>query len=140
MATSRRSETADCSPLNRVPLRSPVCPITQRPSEPGHATCGRAARASHLVAAVTPVQPRASQLPTRWAGRGVVSAFIVGGAVGLVVGLDANPSTAWFAVFEVGIPSAILGGLVGLVSGTIATGVTAHTGGGAARRRVHPHR
>jgi len=26
-----------------------------------------------------------------------------------VVGLDANPSTAWFAVFEVGIPAALLG-------------------------------
>ena len=65
--------------------------------------------------------------PARWAGVGVALGFVGGGIVGLVVGLDANPSTAWFAVFEVGIPSAIVGGSLGLVGGTIATGVTAHT-------------
>jgi len=37
--------------------------------------------------------------------------------VGLVVGLNAYPPTAWFAVLEVGIPSAIVGGMLGLVAG-----------------------
>ena len=37
-----------------------------------------------------------------------------------MVGLDANPSTAWFAVFEVGIPAALLGGVLGRVSAAIA--------------------
>lgn len=41
-------------------------------------------------------------------------------------GSCANPPTAWFAVFEVGIPSAIAGGLVGLVAGTVATGLLAY--------------
>jgi ABC-type uncharacterized transport system permease subunit len=50
----------------------------------------------------------------------VVSGFIAGAVLGLVVGLDANPSTAWFAVFEDGIPAALLGGLIGLVSAAIA--------------------
>lgn len=56
----------------------------------------------------------------RWAAIGLVSAFVVGGAVGLVVGLAANPSTAWFAVFEIGIPAASLGALLGLALGTFA--------------------
>jgi len=47
----------------------------------------------------------------------------VGGVVGLVVGLRVNPSTAWFAIFELGIPSSILGGLVGLAGGAIAYAV-----------------
>ena len=76
-------------------------------------------------------------MPTRWAAIGLVSALILGGTVGLVVGLDANSSTAWFAVFEVGLPSAVLGGLLGLVSGTIATGIRAHAGSDPARRRAH---
>ena len=44
--------------------------------------------------------------------------------VGLVVGLDVNPRTAWFAVFELGIPSFILGALVGLAGGAIAYGIS----------------
>src|SRR4051794_23588261 len=55
----------------------------------------------------------------RWAAIGLVSAFVVGGAVGLVVGLAAHPSTAWFAVFEIGVPAASLGALLGLASGAI---------------------
>jgi hypothetical protein len=46
-----------------------------------------------------------------------VLAGLFGGVGGLVVGLQANPRTAWFAVFELGIPSAILGGIIGLACG-----------------------
>jgi hypothetical protein len=48
---------------------------------------------------------------------------VVGSIAGLVVGLIAHPATAWFAVFELGIPASILGGLIGLAAGTIAYGV-----------------
>jgi hypothetical protein len=63
----------------------------------------------------------------------------VGGTIGLVVGIDANPSTAWFAVFEAGIPSSIFGGLVGLVSGTIATGLRARAASNTATRGADQH-
>ena len=43
--------------------------------------------------------------------------------MGLVVGLLVHPATAWFAVFELGIPASILGGLLGLASGAIACAV-----------------
>ena len=69
-----------------------------------------------------------SQLATmplipRFAVVGSTAALIVGGLVGLVLGLRAYPATAWFAVFEVGVPAgicgAVLGALVGLVVGTV---------------------
>jgi flagellar biosynthesis protein FliR len=56
----------------------------------------------------------------RWAAIGAVSAAVIGGIVGLIVGLLVRPATAWFAVFELGIPASILGGLVGLACGAIA--------------------
>lgn len=63
---------------------------------------------------------RARPLISRWAAIGALSAGLVGGVVGLVVGLRVNPATAWFAIFELGIPSSILGGIVGFASGAIA--------------------
>ncbi|HEY5249462.1 MAG TPA: hypothetical protein VIJ15_13545 [Dermatophilaceae bacterium] len=51
---------------------------------------------------------------------GAVSLGVVGGIVGLIVGLFAYPPTAWFAVFEVGIPGAIAGAIVGLLVGVVA--------------------
>lgn len=42
-----------------------------------------------------------------------------GGVVGLVVGLDAYPPTAWAAVIEVGAPAAVLGGVIGLIAGLV---------------------
>jgi hypothetical protein len=62
-------------------------------------------------------------LPLRWAAIGAVSAALLGGVVGLVVGLRVHPPTAWFAIFEAGFPASILGGLVGLASGAIACAV-----------------
>jgi hypothetical protein len=67
---------------------------------------------------------RAGPLISRCVAIGAVSAGLVGGVVGLLVGLRANPATAWFAIFELGIPSSILGGLVGLASGAIAYAVS----------------
>ncbi|MCD9625219.1 hypothetical protein [Rhabdothermincola salaria] len=47
----------------------------------------------------------------------------VGAVVGLVLGLMANPPTAWFAVFELGVPSAVLGAVLGCVVGGAVSGV-----------------
>ena len=80
---------------------------------------------------------RALPLILRWAAIGAVSAAVVGGVVGLVVGLVVHPATAWFAVFELGIPASILGGLLGLVSGAIAYVVQWMTGQ-ARRRNLEP--
>jgi hypothetical protein len=48
---------------------------------------------------------------------GMALAGIVGGVIGLIVGLRVYPPTAWFAVFELGVPAAVVGALLGLVSG-----------------------
>ncbi len=46
---------------------------------------------------------------------------VIGAIVGLVVGLVAYAPTAWFAVFELGVPAAIVGGILGLVAALIMT-------------------
>lgn len=48
---------------------------------------------------------------------GALGAGLCGAVVGLVVGLSVHAATAWFAVLEVGLPSAVAGGLVGAVVG-----------------------
>lgn len=55
---------------------------------------------------------------------GTLLAGAVGGVVGLVLGLYAYWPTAWFAVFELGVPSAVLGALIGAVAGVPAWWVT----------------
>ena len=62
-------------------------------------------------------------VPLRWGAIGAVSTGVVGSVTGLVVGLVTYPRTAWFAIFELGAPSAIVGGLIGLASGVIASAV-----------------
>jgi hypothetical protein len=53
----------------------------------------------------------------RYAVEGAVSLGVVGAVAGLVIGLVVHPLTAPFAVVELGLPGATLGGLVGLVLG-----------------------
>ncbi len=60
-------------------------------------------------------------LLVRTAVVGLVAFGLVGGVVGLILGLIAHPPTAWFAVIEVGLPAAVLGGLGGLAVGAIAS-------------------
>jgi ABC-type uncharacterized transport system permease subunit len=55
----------------------------------------------------------------RYATLGAATGGVIGAIVGLIVGLYANPATAWFAVFELGIPSGIAGGLVGCIAALI---------------------
>jgi hypothetical protein len=53
------------------------------------------------------LQLRGMPRSVRWAIVGAVSWGVIGAIVGLVVGLFAYAPTAWFAVFELGIPAAI---------------------------------
>lgn len=54
---------------------------------------------------------------------GTLSAGAIGAVVGLIVGLHAYPPTAWFAVFELGVPAAVVGALLGLASGLSVRGI-----------------
>jgi hypothetical protein len=94
----------------------------------------RPARSSEPAAEMMRLPSRPWALPVRWAGIGAASAGMVGGVAGLVVGLKAHPPTAWFAIFELGIPGGAVGGLVGLVAGTIAFGIRTHVTGDTARQ------
>jgi hypothetical protein len=62
---------------------------------------------------------RRSSLPARWAIAGAAGVGVIGAIGGLIIGLRAYPPTAPFAVIELGLPAAIVGGLVGLVTGAI---------------------
>ncbi|HEY5196729.1 MAG TPA: hypothetical protein VIJ51_06855 [Solirubrobacteraceae bacterium] len=72
-------------------------------------------------------------LPARLACVGAISAGALGAIAGLVIGLVTHPPTAWFAVFEAGLPAGIAGGLLGLIAGTAGLVVSA-------ARRNEPHR
>jgi hypothetical protein len=60
-----------------------------------------------------------AQLPLlgRFVLTGMALAASIGGLVGLIVGQRVYPPTAWFAVFELGVPAAVVGALLGLASG-----------------------
>lgn len=64
-------------------------------------------------------QLSAMPIVVRFAVVGCVVAFLLGGLVGLVIGLFAYPPTAWFAVFEVGIPAGVMGALLGALVGMV---------------------
>lgn len=59
-------------------------------------------------------------VPVRHAVVGAAVLGVLGGIVGLVLGLRANPPTAWAATFEVGLPGALLGAVLGLAIGSAA--------------------
>jgi ABC-type uncharacterized transport system permease subunit len=61
---------------------------------------------------------------SRYAVVGATACALLGGLVGLVVGLRVYPATAWFAVFEVGVPAGIVGAAMGALVGLLA--VTVH--------------
>lgn len=50
---------------------------------------------------------------------GGIGLGLIGGLVGFTIGMAANPSTAWVAILEVGIPSGILGAVLGFVVGLL---------------------
>ena len=58
-------------------------------------------------------------LPGRWAVIGAAFAGMIGAAVGLAIGLIVYAPTAPFAVLELGLPAAIVGGVIGLSTGVI---------------------
>ena len=60
-------------------------------------------RSSGTVKVVT-TEPVGHAALSEWVAVGALAAGVIGGGVGLVVGLLANPATAWFAVFEIGVP------------------------------------
>jgi hypothetical protein len=45
---------------------------------------------------------------------------VLGALVGLIRGLSVDPSTAWFAVFEAGVPAFFVGAIIGSVVGVAA--------------------
>jgi hypothetical protein len=59
----------------------------------------------------------------RWTFFGAAFAGLAGAIGGLIVGLLVYPPTAWFAVFELGLPASILGGLIGAGSGAVVCAV-----------------
>ena len=65
------------------------------------------------------VRLRGLPLPGRWALIGAASLGVIGAVVGLVVGLIVYAPTAPFAVFEIGLPAAIAGGVIGTGAGVI---------------------
>lgn len=60
---------------------------------------------------------RDSSMPLRYTWVGMALAGAVGAIAGLVIGLHVHADTAWFAMFEVGVPAAIVGGAVGCLTG-----------------------
>jgi hypothetical protein len=62
-------------------------------------------------------------VPARFARIGGLVFGIAGGIAGLILGLRAYPPTAWFAVIEVGLPSAFLGVVAGFLVGFLVLAV-----------------
>lgn len=63
-------------------------------------------------------------LPARFATIGAICAGAAGAIAGLVIGLHAYAPTAWFAVFELGLPAAVVGAVAGLLVGALTLMLT----------------
>jgi hypothetical protein len=61
--------------------------------------------------------------PARFAVIGAAVFGIAGGVAGLISGLHAYAPTAWFAVIELGMPAALVGGLAGSLVGFVVQAV-----------------
>jgi hypothetical protein len=62
---------------------------------------------------------RGMPILARWGCTGAMSAGVTGLIVGLVVGLFVYAPTAPFAAVELGIPAALMGGVVGVAAGIV---------------------
>jgi hypothetical protein len=70
-----------------------------------------------------PETPQPSDRPDRPGRCAVIGAVVggsLGGLAGLIIGLLVYPPTAVFAMFELGLPGAVVGAIVGLVVGLAA--------------------
>jgi hypothetical protein len=85
------------------------------PRAPRSVTVNSVDRLRHALRELLRVLP----VPLRHAAIGAVVFGFVGGLVGLVIGLRTYVPTAWAAVFEVGLPAAVLGVALGLVIGSL---------------------
>lgn len=65
---------------------------------------------------------RCMPLLQRCATVGTVSGGLVGAIAGLIIGLSTHAATAWFALFELGIPAGVVGGLAGLIAALMVMG------------------
>jgi len=54
-----------------------------------------------------------------WALLGAAVAGVVGAFVGLIIGLFVHAPTAPFAIVEIGLPAAMVGGVLGLLIGSV---------------------
>jgi galactitol-specific phosphotransferase system IIC component len=63
--------------------------------------------------------PSAGPSPARYTIVGAASAGTIGAIAGLIIGLLAYPPTALFAVFELGVPATVAGGVIGFVAALI---------------------
>jgi hypothetical protein len=73
----------------------------------------------HRTAALAGTSWGRTSAPLRLAVLGAVLFGIAGGIAGLVIGLLAYAPTAWFAVFELGVPAALAGCLAGFLLGMV---------------------
>ena len=96
-----------------------VAASSGRPGAEGHETI-------HFVRA--PRWLSEIPLPMRHVVGGAILLGAIGCIAGLIVGLVVYAPTAWFAVFELGVPAALVGGLLGLASGVLTMGGRAARG------------
>jgi hypothetical protein len=62
---------------------------------------------------------RSLSFPARWATVGALALGLLGAVAGLAIGLHIDVNTAWFGIFELGIPATIVGGGFGFIAGGI---------------------
>jgi hypothetical protein len=60
---------------------------------------------------------RSLSFPARWATVGALAVGLIGAVAGLAIGLHVDVITAWFGIFELGIPATIVGGAFGFLAG-----------------------